>query len=353
MAELHLKTDITEIIERLGDTTRVFDGKTTMLSGGCGFLGRYFIDVFHYLNEHLLELPCRLLVLDNMITANKVDPLDEASPHYKFFKHNMIEPFACNEPIDFVVHLAGIASPYYYRKYPLETLEVATLGTKNMLNLARENGAKFLFFSSSEIYGDPDPKHVPTPESYRGNVSCVGPRACYDESKRLGETLTRIYHEQFGVPTSIVRPFNVYGPGMRETDYRVLPNFASRIIGKHPLRVYGSGNQTRTYCYITDAMVGFIRVLVDGIPGEAYNIGNSKPEISVLDLVRQIENVLGRKFEVIRTEYPDSYPPDEPIRRCPDITKARLQLKYESKVGLHEGLRRFFSWAETVYTGEQ
>ena len=353
MAELHLKTDIGEIAERLGDTVQAFSGKTILLSGGYGFLGRYFMDAFLYLNEHVLEPPCRVLVLDNLITANEAGSVVEASPRCTFVKHDVVEPYACEQPLDFVIHTAGIASPYYYRKYPLKTLEVATIGTKNMLNLAKEHRAKFLFFSSSEIYGDPDPKHVPTPESYRGNVSCVGPRACYDESKRLGETLTRIYHIQFGVPTSIVRPFNVYGPGMRETDYRVLPNFANRIIGERPLRIYGSGNQTRTYCYITDAIVGFIKVLLDGVPGEAYNIGNSKPEISVLDLVKQIENVLGRKLEVIRTEYPDSYPPDEPIRRCPDITKARLQLKYEPKVDLHEGLRRFFSWAETVYTGEQ
>ena len=350
---LHLKADIREIAHRLGDTAQAFSGKTILLSGGRGFVGSYFVDVFLYLGEHVLESPCRVVLLDNLITANEAGAVGEASPRCIFVKHDVIEPYACEEPIDFVVHTAGIASPYYYRKYPLETLEVATLGTKNMLNLAREHGARFLFFSSSEIYGDPDSKHVPTPESYRGNVSCVGPRACYDESKRLGETLTRIYHKQFGVLTSTVRPFNVYGPGMRETDYRVLPNFASRIIDERPLRVYGSGDQTRTYCYITDAMVGFIRVLVDGIPGEAYNIGNSKPEISVLNLIEQIENVLGRKFEVIQTEYPDSYPPDEPIRRCPDITRARLELKYEPKVNLHEGLRRFFSWAETVYTGEQ
>jgi UDP-glucuronate decarboxylase len=209
----------------------------------------------------------------------------------------------------------------------------------------------FLFFSSSEIYGDPDPKHVPTPESYRGNVSCLGPRACYDESKRLGETLCLIFHELYGVPTRMVRPFNVYGPGMQETDYRVLPNFGSRIIGKRPLLIYGTGQQTRTFCYVTDAITGFMKALLNGSPGQAYNIGNPVPEISMLELAKALERVVGRGLEVQLIEYPDSYPADEPQRRCPDISKAALQLSYKPVVGLDEGLKRFIDWASTHYTG--
>jgi UDP-glucuronate decarboxylase len=257
--------------------------------------------------------------------------------------------FHHNGPIDFIIHAAGIASPFYYKKYPLETLEVAVWGTKNMLELAKEHRARMLYFSSSEIYGDPDPRYVPTPESYRGNVSCLGPRACYDESKRMGETLCRIYHDYFSASAVIVRPFNVYGPGMSERDYRVLPNFASRIIGGKPLQVYGSGHQTRTFCYVTDAVRGFILALVDGLPGEAYNIGNDRPEVGINDLVQHLEVFLGRKLEVNRIEYPDSYPPDEPQRRCPEISKARIQLGFEPQVGLEEGMRRFFRWAEGAY----
>ena len=209
----------------------------------------------------------------------------------------------------------------------------------------------FLFFSSSEIYGDPDPKHIPTTESYRGNVSCTGPRACYDESKRLGETLCTIFHNQYGVPTKVVRPFNVYGPGLNEMDYRVLADFASRIIGGRPLRVYKPGNQTRTFCYVSDAMNGFLRVLLDGVPGEPYNIGNSAPEISVTDLVKEVKSVVKRDFDVVYVEHPDAYPPDEPMRRCPDITKARLQLGYQPKIALGDGLSRFMDWAFENYTG--
>ncbi len=350
--DFFIESDIGEIAEGMGETRKAFEGKSVLITGGRGFLGRYFIEVLARLNESYLEKPCRLVVLDNLISSGAAGTLENDKRKYTFVKHNIIEPIAFGEPVDYIIQAAGIASPFYYRKYPLETLEVATIGTKNMLNIARDHGASLLYFSSSEIYGDPDPRYVPTPESYRGNVSSLGPRACYDESKRLGETICRIYHEQFGVRTRIVRPFNVYGPGMQETDYRVLPNFAAHIKANRSMRVYGTGNQTRTYCYVTDAIVGFFKTLVGGTPGESYNIGNPKPEISVLDLVGRIEGVLGRKLDVDRVAHPDSYPADEPNRRCPDITKARLQLDYHPKVGLDEGLGRFLRWAMEVYAGD-
>jgi UDP-glucuronate decarboxylase len=263
----------------------------------------------------------------------------------------VIKPIEWEGPVDYIIHAAGIASPFYYRAYPLETLEVAITGTRNMLDLATKHRARMAFFSSSEIYGDPDSRHVPTSESYRGSVSCRGPRACYDESKRVGETLCHIYHETFGTHSTTIRPFNVYGPGMQEADYRVLPNFASRIKAGQPLNVYGVGTQTRTFCYITDAIVGFLLTLTRGVSGEAYNIGNPLPEISMRDLVLMIERVLGRPVAHNVIEYPDSYPADEPLRRCPDIRKARLQLKYEPRVTLEDGLRRFLAWTDQNYTG--
>jgi UDP-glucuronate decarboxylase len=265
----------------------------------------------------------------------------------------MVQPFPFEGDLDYILHAAGIASPYYYRAYPLETLDVAVTGTRQTLELAKRTGARITFFSSSEIYGDPDPANVPTTESYRGYVSCLGPRACYDESKRLGETLCRIYHTQFGVHTNMIRPFNVFGPGMQELDYRVMPNFASRILGGKPLHVYGTGEQTRTFCYITDAIQGFIRVMLYGVPGEPYNIGNPTPEISMVDLTKEIETVIQKKVDLNLVPYPDSYPADEPNRRCPDITKARHQLKYDPQVPLREGIKRFFAWASENYKGEQ
>lgn len=353
MTEFLLHSDIEEIGTRLGKHAQDFSGKTVLLSGGRGFLGRYFTEVFAYLNEHVLEKPCRLIVLDNLITAGKSGADIPEFPNITFENHDVIQPYDPKEPVHYIIQAAGIASPYYYRAYPLETLEVAVQGTLNMLQLAKANGARFTFFSSSEIYGDPDAHHVPTPESYRGNVSCQGPRACYDESKRLGETLCYIFREGHGTHTNSIRPFNVFGPGMQEADYRVLPNFASRIKGSHPLNIYGTGDQTRTFCYITDAMVGFLLVILKGVPGEPYNIGNPKPEISMVNLVKRIESVLGKKVAHNIIEYPDSYPADEPNRRCPDIRKARLQLGFEPSVDLDEGLRRFFTWADKIYTGEE
>ena len=352
MSDIFLPSDIGEIASRLGETASGFSGKTVLLSGGRGFLGRYFTEVFAHLNANILKEPVKLIVLDNMITAGAEGKAMAERDHISFFRHDVIQPFSWDGPIDYIIHAAGIASPFFYRAYPLETLEVAISGTRNMLELAEAKEARLSFFSSSEIYGDPDPKHVPIPESYRGNVSCQGPRACYDESKRVGETLCYIYHTTKGTRTSVIRPFNVYGPGMQETDYRVLPNFASRIKSGAPLNVYGAGSQTRTFCYISDAMAGFLSVVAKGVPGEAYNVGNPKPEISMVDLVGQIEKVIGRNIDYNLIEYPDSYPADEPNRRCPDIRKARLQVGFKPEVDLEDGLARFLGWADENYSGE-
>jgi len=353
MAEFLLDTDIAEICERLHAPAQDFAGKTILLTGARGFLGRYFMEIFNHLNQHVLSKPVKVVALDNLITAGKEGAEIPNFPNVEFIQHDVIKPFKFKGRVDYVIHAAGIASPFYYRAYPLQTLEVAITGTKNMLELAQSKKARFTFFSSSEIYGDPDPKHVPTPESYRGHVSCQGPRACYDESKRVGETLCYIFHTTEGTHTNTIRPFNVYGPGMQETDYRVLPNFANRIKAGMPLNVYGTGNQTRTFCYITDAIVGFLLVVLKGVAGEAYNIGNPKPEITMLDLIKEIEHALGRAVPHNVIEYPDSYPADEPNRRCPDLKKAHLQLNFHPQVDLREGLRRFLSWSDRVYTGEQ
>jgi len=347
-----LPSDLSEITARLKAVAPMLAGRHVLITGGRGFLGRYFTQTIAALNREGLNPPCRVTVLDSLITAGPEGRNAEDLPNCTFVPHDVILPFPMKDKVDYIFHAAGIASPFYYRAYPLKTLEVATRGTTNMLEVAREQRSRMVFFSSSEIYGDPDPRHVPIPESYRGNVSCQGPRACYDESKRLGETLCYIYHEQFGVSVSAIRPFNVYGPGMQESDYRVLPNFGNRIKAGQPLHLYGRGNQTRTFCYITDAIVGFFLTLLKGVPGEAYNIGNPEPEVSMLDLVKYCEKALGRKLQYQLMEYPDSYPADEPQRRCPDIRKARLQLGYEPQVELEEGLRRFFTWSDRVYTGK-
>lgn len=353
MNEFYLSDDIDQILNRLVGVAQEFSGKTILLTGGRGFLGRYFVQVFTRMNEKFLQKPAKLIILDNLITAGKGGKITPNSDLFEFIKHDVTKPIEFNESIDYIIHAAGIASPFYYRAYPLETLEVAITGTRRMLELAMIKNAKITFFSSSEIYGDPDPVHVPMAESYNGNVSPQGPRACYDEGKRVGETLCYIFNTNSGVATNTIRPFNVFGPGMQESDYRVLPNFASRIKAGSPLNIYGNGQQTRTFCYITDAIVGFLLVILKGVSGETYNIGNPFPELSMLDLVKNINKVLGITVDYNLIEYPDSYPGDEPMRRSPDIRKARTQLNFQPEVDIEEGLAKFFSWTNISYTGRQ
>ena len=349
---IFLADDLREICDGLPAELNAFAGKRILIAGGAGFLGRYFMAVFNLLNEHHLDVPCEICVLDNFRVADRA-LLDELGARTTLESADICRDPLPEGPFDWVIHAAGIASPYYYRAYPLETLEVATVGTERLLRLAQEAGARFVYFSSSEIYGDPDPAQVPTTESYRGNVATLGPRACYDEGKRVGETYCYIFHDYFGVHTSIIRPFNVYGPGMQRSDYRVMPNFAAQIAAAEPLMVYGDGRQTRTFCYIVDAMIGFLRVVLKGVPGEVYNIGNPTPEVSMLDLVEIFKRQSPEPVRTRMTDYPDSYPADEPMRRCPDIRKAALQLDYQPSVGLEDGVGRFLGWAVPRYRAEQ
>jgi UDP-glucuronate decarboxylase len=349
--------DVQDIIENLGADAHRFSGKTILLSGGAGFLGRHFIAVFRRLNKDVLAKPCKVISADNYITGEQL-ALHEGGHH----DPNIVDvwadvsyPLPVREDLHFIMHAAGVASPVYYMKYPLETIESAIQGSKNLLELARRNKdiEGFLFFSSSEIYGDPDPKSVPTPETYHGYVSSVGPRACYDESKRLGETIATIYQQQFNVPAKIVRPFNVFGPGMKHNDRRVVPMFTYEALNGRALPVHGDGRQTRTFCYITDAISGFLKTLLKGKPGEPYNIGNSNNEISMADLARMFASVVpGASVKFIA--YPDTYPAGEPQRRCPDLAKAAQDLGYASKVDLRTGLSRFVAWAreQQSYKGQ-
>lgn len=342
--------DLAEIRDLLGDLARRVEGRTVLVTGAAGFLGRYFCDLFALLNETVLRQPCRLILCDNLITGDAENFNAGATRHARFVRHDVVQPLEIDEPLDYIIHAAGIASPQYYRKYPLETLDVATQGTRRMLELAREKDVSaILYFSSSEIYGDPDPRYVPIPESYRGNVSCTGPRACYDESKRLGETLCAVFHDQYGVKTKTVRPFNVYGPGMKQHDYRVLPQVASHLVRRQPMSVYGSGRQTRTFTYITDAINGFMRVMLLGHPGDVYNVGNPQPEVSMIDLLKIVGEVVGREVPYQLVDYPDTYPADEPLRRCPDVSKAAIDVGFQPQVDLPTGLRRYLDWALQTY----
>ena len=340
--------DVVRIVTSLGLDVQRFADKTILLAGGSGFLGRHFVSVFRHLNKAVLDRPCTVISADNFITSQQpvTNGRADHDPNIVDVWADVAFPLPIRHEVNFIIHAAGVASPTYYMKYPLETIESAVQGTKNLLELARKshNLEGFLFFSSSEIYGDPDLKAIPTPETYHGYVSSVGPRACYDKSKRLGETISTIYQQYYKVPATIVRPFNVFGPGMRHDDGRAIPMFTFEALNGRAIPVHGDGRQTRTFCYITDAIAGFLRVLLHGQPGEAYNIGNSDNEIAIADLARLYGLVVpGSTFQLI--SYPSNYPPGEPQRRCPDLAKAARDLGYAPQIDLKEGLVRFVAWA--------
>lgn len=343
--------DLNTIIEDTKKEIFALEGKTILISGGSGFIGSYLNAVLFLLNKRYFSKKCKVISLDNYITGFRKNFLININDkNFQFINYDVRIPFITNEKIDYIVHAAGLASPYYYMKYPLETIESAVIGAKNLLELARISKSRsFLFFSSSEIYGNPHPESIPTPEDYIGRVSSIGPRACYDESKRLSETLCTIYHQIYGVPAKIVRPFNVYGPGMKHIDYRVIPNFIYKgLLGKS-LPVHDKGVQTRTFCYITDAVTAFFKVLVSGKPGEAYNVGNDKPEISMYELATIICEIIGTNILPKKKKYPKNYPAGEPQRRCPDLTKINKELNYTPKVDLETGLKRTISWFKNEY----
>lgn len=342
-----IESDAKEIADSLQDLLHNLSGKTILVTGGAGFLGRYILSFLNYINQVKLDKPCRILCVDNFITGIKSTM--EENKNLVIIQHDIRKPLEVSENIDYILHAAGIASPAFYSKFPMETIAVTTYGTNNILELAKEKKVKsMVFFSSSEIYGDPDPKFIPTPETYNGNVSCTGPRACYDESKRLGETLCMTYFRQYGVPVKIVRIFNVYGPGLRVDDERVLPSFVSRALKGEDMIIRTSGS-TRAFCYITDIINGIFRLLFSKYNGEPTNIGNPNEEISMLELAIKVKHLLGNKINVKEEKAEGVYGESNPKRRCPDISKAEKLLNYSPKVDLNNGLNRFVEWAKTEW----
>lgn len=336
--------DVKNLADSLTDVRGAFEGKSFLITGAGGFLGKYIVLLLKHLNEHILKHKLSAILLDNFITGYEQQVFSDQN--LRFYKHNVIEPFKTNQPLDYIIHAAGIASPTYYTRYPIETMDVGTIGTRNMLELAREKLLKsFVFMSSSEVYGDPDPQHVPTKEHYNGNVSITGPRSCYDESKRFGETMCFAFYRVFDIPIKSVRPFNVYGPGIRPDDYRVLPNFIEHALRKEPLPIHGDGKNTRSFCYINDAIEGIFRVLFSDANGEYFNVGNPEPEISVEELARLVVDLMPYPVDIINIDPPHAvYAHCDPKRRCPDISKLKSLTNFTPKYALREGLKRTIQW---------
>ena len=354
-----VKLDLDMMCDNLKEEFGRMSGKKLLLTGGAGFLGHYFVQAALHWNALMRKdsESIHVVVYDNFVRGMPtwLSRL-QADSHLSLVRHDIRHPLPVNiGDFQFIIHAASIASPTYYRKDPIGTMDANVSGLRTLLEYARSQGLKgqpiegFLFFSSSEIYGDPSPENIPTPETYRGLVSCTGPRACYDEAKRYGETLCVNFAQQLGIPVKVARPFNNYGPGLKISDRRVIPDFVRDIMNGRDIIMLSDGSPRRTFCYAADAVTGYYKVLVKGHNGEAYNIGVEEPEISMAELAEKLaslaRDLFGYKGKVMRQASHDtSYLVDNPNRRCPIITKARTHLGYNPRVSLNDGMTRSLIW---------
>jgi UDP-glucuronate decarboxylase len=306
-----------------------------LVTGGAGFLGSH-------LCERLLDAGHRVICLDNLFTSQEENIRHLAARSgFEFVRHDVVEPFRFE--VDEIYNLACPAAPGHYQYNPIKTLKTSVLGTMNALGLARRTGARILHTSTSEVYGDP--LVHPQPESYRGNVNPIGPRACYDEGKRAAESLMFDYLRQHKVRIKVVRIFNTYGPRMHPFDGRVVSNFIRQALAGEDITLYGDGSQTRCFCYVADMIEGLVRMMEssDDFTGPV-NLGN-QDEFTVLELARKVVEISGTKSNVVVGR---PLPADDPTRRQPDISLARASLGWEPKVPLAEGLRRTIEWFRSI-----
>jgi len=338
---------IAEDAERLLASTRqsreAIAGRTLLLAGAGGFLGGYLLDVIAVWNRENSR-PARVLAVDNFASGvpERLNHL-RGETWLRLVEHDLREPLEPGEPVHWIIHGASIASPTFYRRFPLETIDVNVQGTRHLLDLARSPDVQgLLYLSSSEIYGDPPPEAIPTTEAFRGLVSCTGPRACYDESKRLGETLCTTYHRLYGTPVKIGRPFNVYGPGQRLDDRRIIPDLVSSALAGGPLVLLSDGRATRSFCYARDAASAILAILCAGKDGEAYNLGNDAEEVTILEVAQTLQRVAPEaKLTIEHRVSPDAlYLTDNPQRRRPDLSKLKAIAGWNPEVSLEEGLAR-------------
>ena len=307
-----------------------------VVTGGAGFLGSH-------LCERLLGEDWEVVCLDSFLTGSRGNLARiEDNSAFTFVEHDVTTPPEIEGHVDYVLHFASPASPKDYFGHPLETLKVGSVGTTNMLELAKEKQATFMLASTSEVYGDP--LVHPQPESYWGNVNPVGPRSVYDEAKRYAEAVASSYRREFDLPVKINRIFNTYGPFMRRQDGRAVPNFIDQALADEPMTVHGDGTQTRSLCYVDDLIEGIFRFLTSDLEG-VTNIGNPN-ESTVLEIAEAIRDLVGADSDIVFVERPV----DDPEQRRPDISRARDGFGWEPKVAMEDGLGRTIEWAKEVWT---
>lgn len=308
--------------------------KTYLLSGGAGFIGSH-------LTQRLLEEGNKVIVMDNFLTGVRENLASlNSNSNFLLIEADISKPIGFSEKVDYVLNLACPASPIDYRKHPIETLEVSSVGIKNMLEIARQNKARFFHTSTSEVYGDP--LEHPQKESYWGNVNSYGERSCYDEAKRFAEAMIYIYRKDYGVNTGIIRIFNTYGPKMKPFDGRVVSTFIRQALGGEDLTIFGDGTQTRSFCYIDDQIEAQMKMIHSGEEGP-INIGNPN-EFTMNELAEKILQLTGSNSRIVYKPLPK----DDPTQRKPDISKAKELLQWEPKVELEEGLSKTIAWFKEV-----
>jgi UDP-glucuronate decarboxylase len=313
-----------------------FDDKEILITGGAGFLGSYMC-------EALIKSNARVTCLDNLVSGlpSNIEHL-KGNENFNFIEHDISKPINFENELDLVIHMASRAAPFEFDKYPIQILKANTLGIWIALGIAKKHNARFVYTSTSEIYGNPDPKFIPTPETYNGNVNPIGPRSCYDEAKRAGEAFVIAYEHEHKIDTRMARIFNTYGPRMRADDIygRAVPRFIDQALKGEDITVFGDGSQTRSFTYASDQIEGLLRLAtVDEAEGEVINIGNNK-ETSILEMAKLIKELTNSSSKI--TFHP--LPEDDPQRRCPDISKAKEILGWEPKVSLEEGLKNTIEW---------
>ena len=298
---------------------------TCLVTGGAGFLGSHLCD-------ELLRRGNRVICVDSLETGSLANIAHIRVPEFRFLQADIIQPYFVDEPVDCVYHFASPASPIDYLRLPLHTLKVGSYGTHHTLGLAKKHRARFLIASTSEVYGDPQVH--PQTEDYWGHVNPIGPRGVYDEAKRYAEALMMAYHRQQGVDTSIIRIFNTYGARMRAHDGRAIPTFLRQALQDRPITVFGSGQQTRSFCYVDDLIRGMIALAESG-EHDPVNIGNPD-EFTLLELAEAVIDITDSRSEIVF----EALPTDDPKQRKPDITRAKELLGWEPEIGLREGLER-------------
>ena len=331
-----IQEDVVEILQRLKKHTISFEDRTVLVTGGAGFLGSWICEI-------LVKQNARVLCVDNLASGLQTNihhlvPLE----NFEFLKHDISQPLFFNEPIHIILHLASRASPFEFAKFPIQILKANTLGIWVALGIARKHQARFLYTSTSEVYGDPDSTQLPTKESYYGNVNPVGPRSCYDEAKRAGEAFVIAYQIQHGIDSRIVRIFNTYGPRMRGGAIygRVVPNFIEQALSNSPITIFGDGTQTRSFTYVTDEIEGILKAAtLSEAKHEVINLGNDV-ETRIIELAEKIK-ILANSNSSLEFH---PLPIDDPRRRCPEITKARTLLNWEPKTDLEQGLLKTIMW---------